>query len=71
MSKRCLSLAVRHFVAAAALVTACSLAPQASAAPADDRDPGIAGRIERIVAKVIKAIVPRLVPQDGLTWPKP
>ena len=70
MSKRTLPLAVRHFAAAAALVSAVSLAPSALAAPGDDRDPGIVGRIERIFAKVVK-FVPRLVPQDGLTWPKP
>jgi hypothetical protein len=63
MSKRLLAVSL--------LLLVLSSAPAALAAPTDDRDPGIAGRIERIAAKVVRAVVRGLVPLDGLTWPKP
>jgi hypothetical protein len=63
MSKRLLAVSL--------LLLVLSSAPAALAAPADDHDPGVLGRIERIAAKVARAVVRGLVPFDGLTWPKP
>jgi len=44
-----------------------ALSTPAFAAPNDDRDPRIVSRISRIIAKLVKV----LVPQDGLDWPHP
>jgi len=44
-----------------------ALSSPAIAAPNDDRDPGIASRISRVIAKLVKV----LVPQDDLGWPHP
>ena len=44
-----------------------ALSTPAFAAPRDDRDPGIASRISRIIARIVKA----LAPQDDMSWPKP
>ncbi len=57
MSKRTLSVAL--------LLVA--LATPVFAAPSDNRDPGIASRIARVIAKIVKV----LVPQDDLNIPHP
>ena len=57
MSKRTVSVAM--------LLVA--LSTPAFAAPSDDRDPGIASRISRIIARIVRV----LAPQDDLSWPKP
>ena len=57
MSKRTVSVAL--------LLVA--LSTPAFAASSDDRDPGIASRISRIVARIVRV----LAPQDDLSWPHP
>ena len=57
MSKRTVSVAL--------LLVA--LSTPAFAASSDDRDPGIASRISRILARIVRV----LAPQDDLSWPHP
>ena len=57
MSKRTVSIAL--------LLVA--LSTPSFAAPTDDRDPGIASRIGRVIARIVKI----LVPQTDVSWPHP
>ena len=57
MSKRTVSVAL--------LLVA--LSTPAFAAPTDDRDPGIASRISRVIVRIVKV----LVSQGDMSWPHP
>ena len=57
MSKRTVSVALLLL----------ALSTPVFAAPSDDRDPGIASRISRVIARIVKV----LTPQDEWSWPVP
>ena len=44
-----------------------ALSTPAFAAPTDDRDPGIASRISRVIVRIVKV----LVSQGDMSWPHP